>query len=355
MTRELVTDPLNQRVLDPACGSGTFVAEAITNFIEAAKSAGTQPSEVFGKLRMYVSGIDVHPVAVHLARAAYVIAARTSIRDAEYTSVTVPIYLGDALQLRFRSGDMFAEREIAIQVNDEENTELLFPVTLVERPDTFDALLGDIAEYIESGDDPMLAVDDHSITDSVERGILEATITTLQRLHAEGRNHIWAYYTRNMVRPIAISHSRVDVIIGNPPWINYNQTVDVLRTELERHSRNTYCIWEGRHYATHQDVAGLFFARSVDLYLREGGVIGMVLPHSALQAGQYRKWRTGAWRNVQGTRTLYADFGYKPAWDLGSLATQQILPTSCVGSICTVSRACRQGKAPSGRCGTMGW
>ena len=36
MVREIVTDPLNQRVLDPACGSGTFLAEAITHFIEAA-------------------------------------------------------------------------------------------------------------------------------------------------------------------------------------------------------------------------------------------------------------------------------------------------------------------------------
>ena len=326
MTRELVTDPLNQRVLDPACGSGTFVAEAITNFIEAAKSAGTQPSEVFGKLRMYVSGIDVHPVAVHLARAAYVIAARTAIRDAEYTSVTVPIYLGDALQLRFRSGDMFAEREIAIQVNDDNNTELVFPVSLVERPDTFDALMGDIAEYIESGDNPMLAVDDHSIADAGERSMLEATIGTLQRLHSEGRNHIWAYYTRNMVRPIAISHSKVDVLIGNPPWINYNQTVDVLRTELERQSRTIYGIWTGGRYATQQDVAGLFYARSVDLYLREGGVIGMVLPHSALRLGQYSKWRTGVWRSAQGTRTLSVNFGFKDAWDLYNLKPNDFFP-----------------------------
>ena len=326
MTRELVTDPLNQRVLDPACGSGTFVAEAITNFIEAATSAGIQPSEVFGKLRMFVNGIDVHPVAVHLARAAYVIAARTAIRDTENTSLTVPIYLGDALQLRFRSGDMFAEREIAIQVNDEENTELLFPTSLVERPDTFDALMGDIAEYIESDDAPMLAVDDHRITDTDERGMLEATIGTLQRLHAAGRDHIWAYYTRNMVRPIALSRSQVDVIIGNPPWINYNQTVDVLRAELERQSRSTYGIWAGGRYATHQDVAGLFFTRSVDLYLREGGVIGMVLPHSALQAGQYGKWRSGAWSTSQGVRTLSVNFGFKKAWDLEQLQPNTFFP-----------------------------
>ena len=326
MTRELVTDPLNQRVLDPSCGSGTFIAEAISNFIYAANEAGMQPSEVFGKLRDSVTGIDVHPVAVHLARATYVLAARTAIRDAAYTTVTVPIYLGDSLQLRFRSGDMFAQHEITIQVNDKENTELKFPVSLVDRPENFDALMGHIAEYIVNGGNPILALDDNCITDAGERKMLEGTIATLQWLHSEGRDHIWAYYTRNMVRPVALSRSRVDVIIGNPPWITYNQTIDILRTELERQSRSTYGIWTGGRYATHQDVAGLFFARSVDLYLETGGVIGMVLPHSALQAGQYSKWRTGAWRNAQGMRTLSVDFGYKTAWDLEQLEPNCFFP-----------------------------
>ena len=328
MTHELVTDPLNQRVLDPACGSGTFIAEAISNYIEAADSAGMDKSEIFGKLRNAVTGIDIHPVAVHLARAAYVLAARTAIQNpgAGYTYITVPIYMGDALQLRYRSGDLFAEHEITIQVNDEDNTELAFPVSLVERPETFDALMGDVAEYIESDDDAKLALDDHHITNTAEREMLSDTIATLQRLHKEGRNHIWAYYTRNMARPIALSRSKVDVIIGNPPWINYNHTVDLLRTELERHSKATYGIWQGGRYATHQDVAGLFYTRSVDLYLREGGVIGMVLPHSALQAGQYSKWRTGAWRGSQGGRTLSVDFGFKSAWDLEQLEPNDFFP-----------------------------
>ena len=329
MTRELVANPLSQSVLDPACGSGTFIAEAIANFMEASgrtEESDLHPSEVFGKLRDSVIGIDIHPVAVHLARAAYVLAARTAIQAAGYTSVTVPIYMGDALQLRYRSGDLFAEQEITIQVNDDDNTELAFPVSLVERPDTFDALMGDVAEYIEGGGDPMFALNDHHITDEHERGMLSDTIATMQRLHDAGRNHIWAYYTRNMARPVALSRSKVDVIIGNPPWINYNQTVDVLRTELERHSRNTYGIWTGGRYATHQDVAGLFYARSVDLYLRESGVIGMVLPHSALQAGQYSKWRTGNWQRGQGMRTLSVDFGYKTAWDLERLQPNDFFP-----------------------------
>ncbi len=65
MVRELVTDPLDQRVLDPACGSGTFIAEAVTHYIEAANGSGQHPKQVLDRLLESVAGIDVHPVAVH--------------------------------------------------------------------------------------------------------------------------------------------------------------------------------------------------------------------------------------------------------------------------------------------------
>ena len=272
MVRELVDDPLNQRVLDPACGSGTFLAEAVTHFIAAAMKDNCAPDEILSRLREAVTGIDVHPVAAHLARAAWTLAARPAISSAVEAgfdaSISIPVYLGDALQLRFRTGDMFSERMITIQTSVENEPELLFPVTLVERAEDFDALMGDISSYIEAGTDPLLALDENQVLDPDERASMENVIAALQRLHGQGRDHIWAYYTRNMVRPVVLSRARVDVVIGNPPWINYNQTFDVLRTELVNLSRNRYGIWAGAQYATHQDVASLFFARSVDLYLR---------------------------------------------------------------------------------------
>ena len=188
--------------------------------------------------------------------------------------------------------------------------------------------MGDVAEYIESDEDPMLALDDHHINHKAERDTLTGTIATIQRLHAQGRNHIWAYYTRNMARPVALSRAKIDVIIGNPPWLSYRNTTNILRTELERHSKNTYGIWAGGRYTARQDIAGLFYVRSVDLYLREGGIIGMVLPHSALQAGQYTKWRIGEWRSSQGTRTLSVDFGFKTAWDLERLQPNTFFPVA---------------------------
>ena len=330
MMRELVSDPLNQRVLDPACGSGAFIAEAVSHFIEAAQAERWDAMEVLSRVRDAVTGIDVHPVAVHLARAAWTLAARPAINaaaDAGFdASLSIPVYLGDALQLRFRTGDMFAENEITIQTTDEDNTELVFPVSLVDRAEQFDALMSDISAAIEQGQDANLAMDDNHLTDPDERQAVTTAIAALQRLHDKGRDHIWAYYTRNMVRPVALSHAKVDVVIGNPPWINYNQTADVLRTGLESLSRNLYGIWAGGRYAATQDVAGLFFARSVDLYLRDGGVIGFVLPHSALQAGQYTKWRTGRWRVGKKGRAVNVDFALKPAWDLERLEPNTFFP-----------------------------
>ncbi len=330
IVRELVTEPLGQYVLDPACGSGTFVAEAVAHLIEAAGKTSLDPKDTLEWLRFSVAGIDVHPVAVHLARAAWVLAAQPAIQAAVDSgfgaSITVPIYLGDALQLRFRTGDMFAEHEVTLQVEDEQNTELVFPRRLVDRAEDFDALMGDIAEYIESGEDAHLALDDHHVSDPGERRTLEKTIAAMQRLHNEGRDHIWAYYTRNLVRPVALSHSKVDVIVGNPPWLIYRNTASTLRTELERQSRNTYGIWAGGRYAAVQDIAGLFFSRCTDLYLKNGGRIGMVMPHSALQTGQYSKWRTGTWRASNGLRTMSMDFGHKPAWDLEQLEPNTFFP-----------------------------
>ncbi len=332
MVDELVPDPLSQRVLDPACGSGAFIAEAVRRVIVAAQDSRLPPDKVFAKLRDSVIGIDVHPVAVHLARASWTLAARSAIQRAPAgSSITVPIYLGDALQLRFRSDDMFSQQEVRIEVGDDQNSALVFPISLVERANDFDALMGDIADAIERKDDPHLALDDNGITDPAERDTLTATIATMKRLHDEGRDHIWAYYTRNLVRPVALSRSKVDVIVGNPPWLNYRNTAATLRTELERQSKQVYDIWVGGRYATHQDVAGLFFARSVDLYLKDDGVIGMVMPHSALQTGQYRKWRTGRWIPKRTGRALNVDFSHKRAWDLERLEPNTFFPVpACV-------------------------
>ncbi len=110
------------------------------------------------------------------------------------------------------------------------------------------------------------------------------------------------------------------MVVGNPPWISYRSTDAVLRAELERQSRRQYDIWAGRQFATTQDISGMFFARCVDLYLKPGGLAGMVLPHSALQRGQYAKWRGGAWGDTT------ADLSHQLPWDLERIEPNSFFP-----------------------------
>ena len=112
-----------------------------------------------------------------------------------------------------------------------------------------------------------------------------------------------------------------------------------------------YGIWVGGRHANHQDISSLFFARSVDLYLKDGGVIGMVMPHSGLQTGQHSKWRTGAWRakpsgrgrNRTPGRILAVNFDHKTAWDLEGLEPNTFFPVPA--SVVFARRIGEDGKA----------
>jgi hypothetical protein len=69
-----VDDPLNLRVLDPACGSGTFLFHAVRHLIAAGQAAGWSGTRILEACEEKVRGLDVHPVAVTLARVTWLLA-----------------------------------------------------------------------------------------------------------------------------------------------------------------------------------------------------------------------------------------------------------------------------------------
>jgi hypothetical protein len=98
---EVVMAPLEQRVLDPACGSGTFLFHAVRKYIKEAEAAGQPLPDVLAGLTNRVFGMDLHPVAVTFARVTYLLAiGRARLMDPEGGAIYVPVFLGDALQWR---------------------------------------------------------------------------------------------------------------------------------------------------------------------------------------------------------------------------------------------------------------
>ena len=73
MTRHAVSAPLEQKVLDPACGSGTFLFHALRRFLEEAHAGDVAPARRALEATQHVAGMDIHPVAVIIARVTYLL------------------------------------------------------------------------------------------------------------------------------------------------------------------------------------------------------------------------------------------------------------------------------------------
>jgi hypothetical protein len=67
MCETAILDPLAERIIDPACGSGTFLFHAIRRLAAAAERNGRPPSETVALASEKIAGIDIHPVAVIFA------------------------------------------------------------------------------------------------------------------------------------------------------------------------------------------------------------------------------------------------------------------------------------------------
>ena len=91
------------------------------------------------KQRVRFAGMDIHPVAVIIARVTYLLALGESLTTRE-GDISIPVYVGDAMQLSVSS--MFAGRELIIQVpgtgNGDERDMLRFPETVCRNPHLLD-------------------------------------------------------------------------------------------------------------------------------------------------------------------------------------------------------------------------
>ena len=186
------------------------------------------------------------------------------------------------------------------------------PLSLARDTEHFDNLMMEISRAIERGDDTNRVLDDFKVWDSTERQTMTTTVANMKALHDASRNHVWAYYLRNMTRPMVMAEGKVDVIIGNPPWLTYDQSADIIREEMKALSESRYQIWAGGKNAPHQDVATLFYCRMAELYLKEQGKIGMVLPHSTLRTEHHLKWRNAYYETKEGATVQGGEAGDEP-------------------------------------------
>lgn len=101
--------------------------------------------------------------------------------------------------------------------------------------------------------------------------------------------------------------------MGNPPWISYRYLDPDYQKVVRNLTVRVHRLLTGRgHLITHMEVGTLFLIRAADLYLKEGGTIGFVLPRSVISADQHDEFRRGTFRL---SRHSHLSLVWQKLWD----------------------------------------
>lgn len=85
------------RIIDPACGTGTFLVLAIRRLKERLRRDGVSEEQALATVLRNVVGFDIDPLAAVASRTNYVLALGTLVRGARGRPVDVPVYLADSV------------------------------------------------------------------------------------------------------------------------------------------------------------------------------------------------------------------------------------------------------------------
>lgn len=314
VVRHAVSDPVNQKVLDPACGSGTFLFHAVRRFLAEAEEGGMPTVDHAREACGHVAGLDIHPVAVIIARVTYLLALAPALVNRS-GDLSIPVFLGDAMQLSI--SQVMAGKELVIRVppppagagkdpDPRGREQLAFPDTFCRDPALFDKAIermrtGTLADHGREQVEAALirVTEQHYKADLTSEQRLAVadlgqTYETFDRLRREGRDTIWAYVARNLARPLHYSSGggQANVLVGNPPWVAYRHMSADLQRRFKELAQGEK-VHVGGKFATQSDLSALFTVRASHLYLRPSGRLAFVLPLAALTRGQFEKFRTG--------------------------------------------------------------
>ena len=270
--------PLNLRVLDPACGSGTFLALVMKVFREYAEEHYLRDVLANYLLRNIV-GFDLNPIAVLAARTNYLLAVADLFQYVK-GSIEIPIYLADSLLVETRTTLTGTTYVIRTYVG-----EFQLPKSIVER-----GLLGRLLEAIDRYVRLRYRVEDFEQVVKGELNLNEGEqqhtrdlYRTFLKLEKEGKNHVWTSIIKNAFAPLTILSSigKFDYVVGNPPWINWEN----LPEEYRDASKALWFQYNLIHKTkggglgkVKKDLSMLFLTVSVNRYVEDYGTLGLLLP-----------------------------------------------------------------------------
>jgi SAM-dependent methyltransferase len=278
---------LDLRLLDPACGTGTFLVLAIKRIKEYADKHFIDHKLLVEKIISNIVGFDLNPLAVIASRTNYLMALGELVRFLR--GKEIPIFLADSVTAREKTTAYGKNLCVLNTVVGE----FSIPARIIKSK-LLAQLLSTIAECVGSqySTEEFLMRLQKEIpgTDELELDLFRNLYNKFADLESKGKNRIWTGILKNSFAPLYTE--KFDYVIGNPPWISwdhlpstYRNTLDEVWEEISPLYRNIK-IGVSRS-AFKNEFATLFVAVGVERYMTNIGRLGFLVPFNLfrIQAG----------------------------------------------------------------------
>jgi Eco57I restriction-modification methylase len=277
----------DERLLDPACGSGTFLVLHIRDVRQHARDVllpqkKVTPKQLLDKILSNVVGYDLNPLAVISARTNYLLALGDLLEEIK-GDVDIPVYLADSVLTPTEGNGELSPRikfsfKTAVGV-------FSLPISF-KKADWIDELTNLLESSVKAknSDDVFrtrlcstFPLDPKE--DAADIGIIEALYLQLLDLDRQQINGIWARIIKNAFAPLF--QPQFDLIAGNPPWINWESLPDDYRQQTaplwQKYNLFTHTGLRARLGSAKDDLSILMLYVAADKYLKPKGKLGFVI------------------------------------------------------------------------------
>lgn len=207
-----------KELLDPTCGTGTFILEGIKRRLVDAHAKGSDPAA--SEVLEGIYGIDLNPLAVLAAKASIVVVLASRLQPEH--SITIPVYLADAINSAEPSSDGFFIHTLQTELGPRR---FVVPAEVVRSSHLypiFERLRHLINGNVAAADIMRALEPDLSALQIPAAGLarFSDTVAVLVGLHRHQWDGIWCpiladRFAAGAIKPV--SH-----IAGNPPWVKWS-------------------------------------------------------------------------------------------------------------------------------------
>ena len=306
------------RILDPACGSGSFLIAAVHRFREL------NPGITVEEINSSIYGIDIHPLSVQIAKTNMLLALGNDVVKSK-NPVHLKIILANTLLAPDGVEDLFGKNfKMTI---DKEILELSSQI--LEDVKVFDSSLEvceELAEQTFGGRSATLDTFGNVLRKQIQNGgfnkqVIESfykIYQSLRKVKQHGRDSIWKFIVQNLYKPYFLSN-KFDYVIGNPPWFTYSSIKNEEYQNTLNELAEKYNVKPERvANFPHLEIAAIFLAYCSSYFLKDDAQLAFVLPRSLFSADHHDNSRSGKAKG----------FKIKETWDLNDVSPLFRIPSS---------------------------